>query len=270
MTEPNRSLSGPDDSAPQTEPVDEWPLRAEHRNERRNKRNVYGNAVVASIVAVVLTAIAVYMLRVSRTGLEGIPGLLFGCAFIAVVIAADQIRRALHAATLSSGGYWFTEWSILDAYRKYGLKEIRLATPTIRRENADAESEGYHVARNGFTALWIGSNVADDGAVRSYALWWRDHDWPDLKREKIKGMEVFDSASGESSPADNADETRECMELLHRQRGVDLRMWPCVLEVRGDRGRLLFDPNAEKVWYGPRDPLIEKGVDMDADVYHLR
>ena len=265
------------------EPIDAWPLKAEPYDASEDKARNNGIKVTigAFIVAIVLAAIGVpglvLAIRDGETLSTSDPswrlvvfGIVTWSAFVALVGAFMSVKEMRRVASLPNGGLILTEQSMLDAYGKYGLAEIRLATPTIIH---DDDEGGYDVHRHGFDALWYGegdglpgnaggssggSSGADDG-VRSYGLWWRDDAYPNLEHDVSFGV-------SDKPMSDTAIVTDRYMDKFQRE-GVDLRMWPCVLEVRGDRGRLLFDPDAEKAASGPKDPLIEEGI---GTVYRLR
>ena len=273
--------SGSPPAALPTEPLGAWPLKAEPYDASEDKNRNSGRKVLIGTIIVYLVLVAI-----------GVPGLvlairdgetlshsswrlpLFGFvtwgAFIALVGVFVTVKEMRRVASLPDGGLILTEQSMLDTYGTYGLAEIRLATPTVTYD--DDESE-YNVHRNGFEALWyddgarMSGNAAgsswepsdSDDDVRSYALWWRDDAYPDLERDMPFSM-------NDMPYSDTTFVSDQYMKKFRRE-GVDLRMWPCVLEVSGDRGRLLFDPAAEKTACGPRDPLITEGIET---VYRLR
>ena len=256
----------------------EWPLRFEPfdmrpRKQRGVKATIMGTAVIVVPIALGAAGIAVF-----HSGLMPLLSLLvliIGLCGIPTIVTA--FRDTMRTSRLPDGGFQLTEQAILNAYGTHGLAEIRLSTPAIDYDNGDDDE--YTVRRNGFDALWLYDATDDDPAhpvVRSYTLWWRDDAWPNLKRLKVDGDEICDvPKSDEIAMIDAPDEIRRKTWYadMYAERwrrfldaGVDLRMWPCVLEVRGRRARLMFDPNAAKTVRGPADPNIKQGIDK---VYRL-
>lgn len=255
----------------------EWPLRFEPFDMRpRKQRGVKATIIVAAII-VALIALGAAGIAVFHSGLMPLLSLLvliIGLCGIPTIVIA--VRDAMRTSRLPDGGFQLTEQAILNAYGPHGLAEIRLSTPAI---DCDGDDDEYTVRRNGFDALWLYDAIDDDPAhpaVRSYTLWWRDDAWPNLKRLKVDSDEICDvPKSDKIAMIDAPDEIRRKTWYadMYAERwrrfldaGVDLRMWPCVLEVRGRRARLMFDPTAAKTGRGPADPNIKQGIDK---VYRL-
>lgn len=229
-----------------------WPLRAvpyDKESMVKDRRSPRNWLIGLTIVTVILAAVGITGLRADGGGFYGF---LCFIAFLTGSGAFAQIGEIRRVSTLPRDGMLITSQSIVKAYGMQGLAEIGLATPTISYDDDDND---YTVSRNGFYALWFRPSPV----THAYTLWWRDRDYGYDVNQWVSET-VNDRAFHEFPTAENRSSTANHMDRLRRD-GADLRMWPCVLEVRGDRARLMFSPNAAKTDYGPLDPRIREGID---------
>lgn len=260
-TAPSRP-GAPSHAAVAADSADGWPLRFEPYDARQPKRRTLHAVLIVTAIVVAIIVVGVAGLLAFHSDLIGMLSLLVlivGVCGIPSIVGV--VRDAVRVARLPDGGFQLSEQSILDAYGPLGLAEIRLSTPAIDYSDDGSDTDKYTVHRNGFDALWMCDEGPGGQAVRSYRLWWRDdaHDglkWLKVGTDRPADIPKEDGVTPGSSTYHNADRMK-----LFLDAGADLRMWPCMLEVRGRRARLMFDPHAEKTGRGQLDPHITKGID---------
>ena len=250
---PSPTRRSPSDTAaiPTMVPPDTaWPVHVERFDARPMKRfNMWG--MIASGLVTILTLGP--GLTGVMMGFDDVRYVVFWTLTIigglAAMVLAMAIMGRLRIGKLPDDGLVVREQALIDAYRFCGLAEIRLATPVIVY---DSEDEDYSLCRNGFEGLWF---VPTD-YVHSYVLYWRDKAYPDVG--KVVSVKFdHDMPYGSQKPDD--DDQQRHWRAVWRDDGVDLRMWPCLLQIDGERARLMFNPDAAKLACGTADPNIKEG-----------
>ena len=227
-----------------------WPIAVTTYSPAADKRGNLRFLGVTAAVTVVTGLIGALLLQ-SRW-LFGFAYFVFTITIVAAFMSMYSFYKVIHQLKVSNKpGYLITGKAILDAYARHGVREVSLTTPTIYEDSDDPE---WDLTRNDVPGLWFQPTTQ----THTYVLYWRDDAYRDLSKRVGRSVDEYGySALGTTF----AKETHTIMEKFRTEHGVDLRMWPCVLEVNGTKARLMFDPNAQRLERGVQDPNIRAGAD---------
>ena len=231
-------------------PDEAWPIAVTTYDPAADKQSNLRFLGIAAAVTVVTGLIGALLLQ-SRW-LFGFAYLVFTITLVAALVSIYSFYTVVHQLKVSNKpGHLITGKAILDAYATHGVREVSLTTPTIYEDSDDPE---WDLTRNDVPGLWFQPTTQ----THTYVLYWRDDAYRDLSKRVGRSVDEYGySALGTTF----AKETHTIMEKFRTEHGVDLRMWPCVLEVNGTKARLMFDPNAQRLERGVQDPNIRAGAD---------
>lgn len=139
--------------------------------------------------------------------------------------------------------------AIIGACAQDGVREVAVTTPIVSLSNQ--EWYMYEMARNDVGGLWF--QPTDREHV--YTLYWRGEAHPEF--EDALSMERVGYRR----------DSRHAMEFSRERiaewigKGVDMRMRPLLLHVRGEQAWVTFPAGAPLTDDGPKDANIRPGVD---------
>lgn len=240
----------------------QWPIHVDWYDPAADKRwsgKFLAGSIAVAVVFGVLTALTVR--TIITMWLSGILGTI---AIVALFIVIGELVTIIRKSKVpEQPGLLITGKAILDAYGRHGVREIALSTP-IAGESVD-EDYILKLVRNDVHGLWFQPTAT----THSYMLYWRDEDYARIDEDRLLGKSV--EQPGYERPTSSAlRSSQRYLRAWHEKHGVDLRMWPCVLEVNGSHARLMFSPDAVKTSQGLQDPKIRPGIDdvmMLADTF---
>lgn len=237
----------------------EWPIHVDQYDPAPGKRFSRRLALISALVTVVFVLLSVLAAQSSAT--EWLVGIMLTVAIIALMAVFAALGGMIRGAkSPNQPGLLITGAAILDAYGPRGLREIALSTP-LAGKSSD-EDHILKLTRNDVRGLWFQPTAE----THSYVLWWRDEDYGRIDLDRLIGKSV--EQPGYEKPTARAMRgSQEYLDRWREEHGLDLRMWPCVLEVRGSQARLMFAPDAVKTSEGFQD--LEIGMSPDDDVMML-
>lgn len=246
-------------SAPHGGETPAWPIHVDQYDPVPGKRSSRRLALTAMLVTVVFVLLSFLATQSSAT--DWLAGIMLTVALIALMAVFAGLGSMIRGARVpDQPGLLITGAAILDAYGPHGLREIALSTP-IAGKSLD-EDHVFKLARNDVRGLWF-QPTAD---TRFYVLWWRDEDYRGVNLDHLIGKPV-EQPGYEKPTAAAMRGSQKYLDQWREEHGLDLRMWPCVLEVRGSQARLMFAPDAVKTSEGSQD--LEIGMGPDDDVMML-
>ncbi|WP_163196343.1 hypothetical protein [Bifidobacterium platyrrhinorum] len=178
--------------------------------------------------------------------------------FTAVIVTLEDVYEDLRQRRLpAEPGLMVTGAMIGRAYAGLPLRRLALSTPIITHDPFNTDGFDY------FTHYQVCTNdvfilrFAPTMRIHRYVLYWSEHD-PDWT----------DALPGRCRMGDYAKPTPRALRLSQRfmrrlacNRNIDSRMRPCMLEVYGNRARLVLPSNAPELETGAQDPNIGPRID---------
>ncbi|MBT1181260.1 hypothetical protein JS531_04600 [Bifidobacterium sp. CP2] len=221
----------------------------------------HDRAVVIGIVAGIALAVVLFALAALLGSFVPQPVyVLLGVALVTVVIIMlEDVYEDLRQRRLpTEPGLMITGAMIGRAYAdRLPLRRLALSTPIISHDPFSGGDLGYFTHYRVCTNDVLVLRFAPTDRVRSYLLYWSDHD-----------VDWTDKLPGRYRMGDYAKPTPRALQLsqrlmrkLARDRGVDPRMRPCTLQVYGDRARIVLPSNVPELETGAQDPNIGPRID---------
>ena len=218
--------------------TNDWPVQAQPFSVAKHSKKITNWLIVFGVVVGFCLYVAI-----SSIG-DNVVSQLIGLA-IGVVVGVAIIQAALKSDghTSAEDGLLLKPKNFFAAYP--AVKALSTQPSTLSLEEVD-DTWSHKEKCYPLDDLWY----QDDGREHSYTLYWRDAIYgyfDDMLRKSIKGDQSLESMGMQRKE-----------EILRDQFGVDLRMRPVTLQVRGDRARLVFDDTAKPVKYASRDMRIKE------------